>query len=511
MDVLVGCSTGINKIYNIHKKTPTGLYGALNTTSELNVMTFGWNSVENNEDYVFYGYSNGILKYWNQKEKQLIGEIDYGQSIKAIHPLNNDKLLVALENGLVDVKTLTAPITTQLTPMNLPTLNKKKSSAAAAAAASTVGKNNKSKQVIVEPVNTQSFSLNVATNLSGFAMNPSNDKFAFGGKDVNLTIWDLEKQVKTYSAKFKHDFLNLQEPVSINVVKYMNDDKILIGSDFRIKAYDLRSKTNRSSFLDVSFSKHPIQSIQYTNQKEHYFYASDSIGKVFCYDVRTGRQAGSFKDSTGSVKDIAIHPTLPLLATVGLDRHLRVYNLDNRKMLHKIFLKQRLSCVLFSKEEPTNEIAQEEEEIWKNLEENKNRINNDDDDNNEGNDKKKSISIKVTDNMDSDDDIEDGDDNDAEFPMEADSDDSDFDLGNSDDDNISVKKENKGDSDDSDDDSDEDEKPKRKTPAKSNLRNNNNNNNNNNKGKNNKGKNNSSTKKTSQVLKKKFAGLKKRK
>ncbi|KAN0038197.1 hypothetical protein ACTA71_000369 [Dictyostelium dimigraforme] len=500
MDVLVGCSTGVNKIYNIHKKTPTGLYGALNTTSELNVMTYGWDSIENNEDYVFYGYTDGILKYWNQKEKQLIGEINYGQSIKSIHPLNNDKLLVALENGLVDVKTLTSPITTQLTPMNLPTLNKKKNSTA-----STLGKSNKSKQIeqLIEPVNTQSFSLNVSTNLSGFAMNPSKDKFAFGGKDVNLTIWDLEKQVKTYVAKFKHDFLNLQEPVSINVVKYMNEDKIIIGSDFRIKAYDLRSKTNRSSFLDVSFSKHPIQAIQYTNQREHYFYASDSIGKVFSYDIRTGRQVGSFKDSTGSVKDIAIHPTLPLLATVGLDRFLRVYNLDNRKMLHKIFLKQRLSTVLFSKEEPTNEIAQEEEEIWKNLDENKNRVDND---NEENGGKNRSISIKVTDNMDSDDgeeeeEEEDDDDDDAqEFPMEADSDDSDFGLG--DDDDISVKKEY---DDDSDDDSDEDEKPKRKTPAKSK------NGNNNKKGKNNKGKNNSATKKTSQVLKKKFAGLKKRK
>ncbi|KAN0019114.1 hypothetical protein ACTFIU_002316 [Dictyostelium citrinum] len=503
MDVLVGCSTGINKIYNIHKKSPTGLYGALNTTSELNVMSYGWDSVENNEDYVFYGYTNGILKYWNQKEKQLIGEIDYGQSIKAIYPLKNDKLLVALENGLVDVKTLTSPITTQLTPMNLPTLNKKKSTAAATLAAST-GKN-KSKQLVeqlIEPVNTQSFSLNVATNLSGFAMNPSKDKFAFGGKDVNLTIWDLEKQVKTYVAKFKHDFLNLQEPVSINVVKYINEDKILIGSDFRIKAYDLRSKTNRSAFLDVSFSKHPIQSIQYTNQKEHYFYASDSIGKVFSYDIRTSKQVGSFKDSTGSVKDIAIHPTLPLLATVGLDRHLRVYNLDNRKMLHKIFLKQRLSCVLFSKEEPTNEIAQEEEEIWKNLDENKNRVN---DNNDDGDNKNKSISIKVTDNMDSDDDIEEGDDIDA--------DDSDFDLGNSDDDNISVKKEKDGSDDDDDDsddddddDSDDDKKPKRKTPAKSNIRNKNNN-----KAKNNNAKNNGGSKKISQVLKKKFAGLKKRK
>ncbi|KAK5579720.1 hypothetical protein RB653_009406 [Dictyostelium firmibasis] len=496
MDVLVGCSNGVNKIYNIHKKTPTGIYGSLNTSSELNVMTYGWDSIENNEDYVLYGYSNGILKYWNQKEKQLIGEIDYGQSIKAIHTLNNDKLLVALENGLVDVKTLTSPITTQLTPMNLPTLNKKKSSAAAAAA------KNKTQQ-LVEPVNTQSFSLNVANNLSGFAMNSSKDKFAFGGKEVNLTIWDLEKQVKTYVAKFKHDFLNLQEPVSINVVKYMDDDKILTGNGFKVKAYDLRSKSNRSSFLDVSFSKHPIQAIQYTNQREHYFYASDSIGKVFCYDVRTSKHFGSFKDSTGSVRDIAIHPTLPLLATVGLDRYLRVYDLDNRKMLHKVFLKQRLSSVLFSKEEPTNDVAQEDEEIWKNLEENQNKI-----DNNEEKGKKRPISIKVTDNMDSDDDDDDDDanvkDGDVEFPIEADSDDSDFGLDGSDEDisEFKVKKEKGGDSDDdSDDDDDDDEKPKRKTPAKSTGRNN----------KNNKGKNNNNTKKTSQVLKKKLAGLKKRK
>ncbi|EGC30475.1 hypothetical protein DICPUDRAFT_41400 [Dictyostelium purpureum] len=435
MDITVGCTYGLNKIYNIHKKQPVGLYGTLDSKSELNVMTYGWES-ENQEDYIFYGYNNGNLKYFNNKEKTLIGELNYEHSIQAIHPLKNDKLLVALNNGSIDVKTFSEPFTS-LKPINLPTLNKKKP---------TTTKNNKN-QPQPEPVNTQSFVLNVANNIGGFTMNPSKDKFAFGGKDVNLTIYDLETQSKTYTAKFKHDFLNIQEPVNIFDIKYMNDDKVIIGSGFKLKGYDLRSKNNRDSFLDVSFSKNPIQRIQYTSQKEFYFYASDAGGKLFTFDIRTGKHCGSFKDSVGSIRDVQIHPTLPLLATVGLDRFLRVYNLDSRKMLQKVFLKQRLSGILFSKEEPNE--SQEDEELWKNLEENNNIVQVKEESG------KRAVKVKVTDNMDSDDEVDSDDNNgfdDDDSDEEMDSDEDGLDGSEEDVSEFNIKKEN------DDSDSDEDNK-----------------------------------------------------
>lgn len=47
-----------------------------------------------------------------------------------------------------------------------------------------------------------------------------------------------------------------------------------------------------------------------------------------------------------------MHPTANVLASVGLDRHLRVHNLATRKLEKKVYLKQRTMALLFSSEGP---------------------------------------------------------------------------------------------------------------------------------------------------------------
>ncbi len=38
----------------------------------------------------------------------------------------------------------------------------------------------------------------------------------------------------------------------------------------------------------------------------------------------------------GSVRSIALHPTLPLMASGALDRFVRVHNVNTRKIVHKV-------------------------------------------------------------------------------------------------------------------------------------------------------------------------------
>jgi ribosome biogenesis protein NSA1 len=45
---------------------------------------------------------------------------------------------------------------------------------------------------------------------------------------------------------------------------------------------------------------------------------------------------GNYKGNAGSVRSISLHPTLPLFAAVGLDRHLRVYHAATQKLLKKV-------------------------------------------------------------------------------------------------------------------------------------------------------------------------------
>ena len=91
-------------------------------------------------------------------------------------------------------------------------------------------------------------------------------------------------------------------------------------------------------------------------------YTGDTTGRVSRIDLRTLRLSGTYKGNTGSVRDIAIHPTLPRLATVGLDRIMRVFDSESRQQLHRVYLRQQLNAVLFTSEEEVKMFAEESEE-----------------------------------------------------------------------------------------------------------------------------------------------------
>lgn len=85
------------------------------------------------------------------------------------------------------------------------------------------------------------------------------------------------------------------------------------------------------------------------------------MGRVSRIDLRTLRLNGVYKGNTGSIRDIAIHPSMNIVATVGLDRIMRVFDVETRQQLHRVYLRQRLNCVLFSSEELVQCFAKEEE------------------------------------------------------------------------------------------------------------------------------------------------------
>ena len=89
--------------------------------------------------------------------------------------------------------------------------------------------------------------------------------------------------------------------------------------------------------------------------------AGDTVGRVSRVDLRTLRLNGVYKGNTGSIRDIAIHPSMNMVATVGLDRIMRVFDIETRQQLHRVYLRQRLNCVLFSSEELVQCFAKEEE------------------------------------------------------------------------------------------------------------------------------------------------------
>ena len=126
-------------------------------------------------------------------------------------------------------------------------------------------------------------------------------------------------------------------------------------------------------------SEYAIKSIT-MNPNGNEVIMADVAGTMFAIDLRTMKNCGNFRGNSGSVRSIEHHSSLPLVASVGLDRHLRVYNSSTKRGMASVYLKQRMNKVLLSRDamvgiEVDEEAlaaeekeAEEEEALWANLE-----------------------------------------------------------------------------------------------------------------------------------------------
>ncbi|KAI4467523.1 nop seven associated protein 1 [Holotrichia oblita] len=73
----------------------------------------------------------------------------------------------------------------------------------------------------------------------------------------------------------------------------------------------------------------------------------------------------TFKTFTGSVSSIVCDPVSSIVATVSLDRHLRIHNIDTKELLYKEYVKQSLTKILLKPiiKEETNELDQNHKDI----------------------------------------------------------------------------------------------------------------------------------------------------
>lgn len=93
---------------------------------------------------------------------------------------------------------------------------------------------------------------------------------------------------------------------------------------------------------------------------------------------------GCLKGLAGAVRGLQCHASQPVVASCGLDRFLRIHSLDDRKLLHKVYLKSRLNCLLLASRDledtgqgvpvggaSSQEMKEEEssdDEMWDNME-----------------------------------------------------------------------------------------------------------------------------------------------
>ncbi|KAL3677181.1 hypothetical protein R1sor_027129 [Riccia sorocarpa] len=178
----------------------------------------------------------------------------------------------------------------------------------------------------------------------------ASEQFAvFGGKGVEVSVWDIKKGTRIWNAKAPHrDNLGLMSPAWVTAVTFLYEDhrKIVVGTGHhQVRLYD--TSAQRRPVLAFDYGEAPIRSV--TKDPDGFtVYVGTGAGDLACFDMRTGKLLGGFKGKcAGSIRSVACHPTLPLIASCGLDRFFRIHNTKTRQLLGSLFLKQQLVAVLF--------------------------------------------------------------------------------------------------------------------------------------------------------------------
>ncbi|RUP43255.1 WD40-repeat-containing domain protein [Jimgerdemannia flammicorona] len=264
--------------------------------------------------------------------------------------------------------------------------------------------------------------LQLTSDLCRMRVHPiQNHIFAVGGKERELTVYDVtalnsgeaskalapamengersghnrhkkekkeDKGVIFRAKNVKNDFLDLRVPVWITDIEWLSEDatKLVVATrHHKIRVYD--TKAARRPALDVEVGQHPITSLCVGRSADEVI-ISDTTSNVFAVDVQTGKIMSQYKGFAGSVTSLHVSPTVNLaspttpssfmLISVSLDRFLRVHEMISvhRRIEHKVYLKQRLSCVLVDeedeelvevKEESESEVDEEERELWEKM------------------------------------------------------------------------------------------------------------------------------------------------
>lgn len=147
-----------------------------------------------------------------------------------------------------------------------------------------------------------------------------------------------------------------------------------------MRVYD-PSTPQRRPVLEALYGEYPLTALSLP-ANQNTVVVGNTQGHIAMLDLRKGLVRGCLKGLAGGVRGLQCHPSLPVVASCGLDRFLRIHRLDDRSLQHKVYLKSRLNCVLLSSqnlepgdptetgevEEVKEEEGKEEDELWNAME-----------------------------------------------------------------------------------------------------------------------------------------------
>ncbi|KAM6307748.1 LOW QUALITY PROTEIN: WD repeat-containing protein 74 [Podargus strigoides] len=179
---------------------------------------------------------------------------------------------------------------------------------------------------------------------------PVPQRLATAGKENALKIWDLQRPHEPlFRAKnVRNDWLDLRVPIWDRDLQFLPSSKVVTcTAHSQVRVYDPSSR--RRPVMEATFGEAPLTALALV--PDNSVAVGSARGDLAVIDLRQGRVLKCLKGGAGSVRGLQCHPSLPLLASCGLDRFLRIHHLGDKRLCHKVYLKSQLSCLLLSSQD----------------------------------------------------------------------------------------------------------------------------------------------------------------
>ncbi|KAG0297592.1 WD repeat-containing protein 74 [Linnemannia gamsii] len=196
-----------------------------------------------------------------------------------------------------------------------------------------------------------------------------------GGPEARYKSKDILANGQIFKAKnVKNDYLDLRVPVWNTDVQFLNQydtSRIAVGTrNHQIRVYDIKSGARRPA-VDAEVGEMPVVAMANGKDGSEIVF-SDTVTNVYSIDTLTGAIIGQYKGFTGVATALATFipfedDSTAHLVTVAMDRCLRVHEMTKtRKLLHKVYLKQRMTAVVVGEYAPAEPTEDEEDGVVSN-------------------------------------------------------------------------------------------------------------------------------------------------
>ncbi|KAK0503208.1 hypothetical protein EDD18DRAFT_1063355 [Armillaria luteobubalina] len=189
------------------------------------------------------------------------------------------------------------------------------------------------------------------TRLYSWKLAANQETFAYGGDEVDLSLWNTEQafqqpamsstsDVTSKKRKRKtdlfpgeiwraknvsNDSLSLRQPIRITSLSYLSTGSphhLLAGTQLgHLRRYDIRAARRPVADWTGIVKVGGVQTVE-KGFSDHEAFISDSENSMFSIDLRTGRVLYGYHGISGTVTSIAPSPTV--LASASLDRYFRL-------------------------------------------------------------------------------------------------------------------------------------------------------------------------------------------